>query len=82
MSCRVLGRQVEQATLNLIAAEARRLGAESLIGHYLPTAKNGMVADHYAKLGFSACEWEDGTRWKLNLKDFVPVPTFMRIVEV
>ena len=82
MSCRVLGRQVEQATLNLIAAEARRLGAESLIGRYLPTAKNGMVADHFAKLGFSACEWEDSTRWKLNLKDFVPVPTFMRIVEV
>jgi FkbH-like protein len=81
MSCRVLGRQVEQATLNLVAAEAARLGAESLIGRYLPTAKNAMVADHFAKLGFSACEQDGGTLWKLDLKDFVPIPTFMRVVE-
>jgi FkbH-like protein len=81
MSCRVLGRQVEQATLNLIVAEARRLSAEILIGRYLPTAKNAMVADHFAKLGFSACKQGGGTLWRLNLKDFVPIPTFMRVVE-
>ena len=39
MSCRVLGRGVEEATLNLIAAEARRLGADRLIGEYRPTAE-------------------------------------------
>jgi FkbH-like protein len=53
MSCRVLGRQVEEATLRIVAGEAQRLGAKRLIGEYRPTAKNGMVKDHYVKLGFS-----------------------------
>src|SRR5439155_788151 len=53
MSGRVLGRGMEEETLNLVAAEARRLGAKALIGEYRPTAKNGMVREHYAKLGFA-----------------------------
>ena len=53
MSCRVLGRRVEEATLNLVAAEARALGAERLVGEYRPTAKNGMVREHYQRLGFT-----------------------------
>ena len=52
MSCRVLGRRMEEETLNLVVAQARALGAERLIGVYRPTAKNGMVREHYAKLGF------------------------------
>ena len=52
MSCRVLGRQVEHATLGIVAAEGLRLGARALIGDYAPTAKNGMVREHYGKLGF------------------------------
>ena len=54
MSCRVLGRQMEEETLNLVVAQARSLGAERLIGVYKPTAKNGMVRDHYQKLGFTS----------------------------
>ncbi len=46
MSCRVLGRQVEPTTLNLVAGHATRLGARRLVGDYLPTKKNGMVRDH------------------------------------
>ena len=79
MSCRVLGRLVEEATLNLIAAEATRLGAKTLIGRYIPTSKNGMVKDHYEKLGFSAFDRERDTLWRLDLKDYVPKPTFMRL---
>ena len=53
MSCRVLGRQVEPTTLNLIAQEALKLGAKRLVGEYIPTRKNGMVKDHYSRLGFT-----------------------------
>lgn len=52
MSCRVLGRQVEAAVLDVLAAEAMRRGVATLIGEYRPTARNGMVAEHYTKLGF------------------------------
>ena len=78
MSCRVLGRRMEEETLNLIADQARVLGAKRLIGEYRPTAKNGMVRDHYRKLGFSALgpESESGvTQWALALDGWTPLPT-------
>jgi FkbH-like protein len=81
MSCRVLGRGVEEAMLGLIAAEAARLGADRLIGEYRPTAKNGMVREHYPRLGFAPlAETPDGvTCWVLPLRDFVATPVCMRI---
>ena len=80
MSCRVLGRGMEAETLNLVVAEARRLGAATLIGDYRPTAKNGMVREHYERLGFTLIERsEDGsTRWSLDLVRFEPRETFIR----
>ena len=54
MSCRVLGRQVEEATLNLIAAQAARLGARRLIGEYRPTAKNKKGPQALSNPGFHA----------------------------
>ena len=83
MSCRVLGRQVEPTTLNLVAALAREMGGRRLIGEYVPTAKNGMVKDHYPKLGF----WTiDGTgantaRYALDLTSFIPRGTFVEVRE-
>jgi FkbH-like protein len=53
MSCRVLGREVEAVTLSLLIAEARRRGATRLVGEYAPSQKNGMVREHYEKLGFT-----------------------------
>jgi FkbH-like protein len=83
MSCRVLGRQVEPTTLNLIAAEARSLGAHKLVGEYIPTKKNGMVRDHYENLGFSVISRQpDGQSLaELDLLSFVPAPTFIETVE-
>jgi FkbH-like protein len=80
MSCRVLGRQVEPTTLNLIAALARELGARRLIGEYVPTPKNGMVRDHYARLGFGEIESSDtALRRALDLAGFVPRDTFVEV---
>ena len=53
MSCRVLGRKVEEAMLTLLVEQARGKGIIKLIGVYRPTPKNGMVKEHYARLGFS-----------------------------
>jgi FkbH-like protein len=83
MSCRVLGRQVEPTTLNLIAAEARRLGARGLIGEYIPTKKNGMVKEHYKRLGFAHESADDtgGNLNRLDLATFTPIDTFIHVVE-
>lgn len=75
MSCRVLERKVEQAVLNIIVAEAARRNAKSVIGEYAPTARNQMVSEHYAKLGFEPLSQEADTgasRWELCVNDFGP----------
>ena len=83
MSCRVLGRQVEPTTLNLIAESAKRLGARRVIGEYIPTKKNGMVKDHYQRLGFTVVDAaaDGGSRSLLELPTFAPANTFITVTE-
>jgi FkbH-like protein len=83
MSCRVLGRQVEPTTLNLVAAVAASLGARRLVGRYIPTKKNAMVRDHYERLGFTVVERHDdgGSRAVLDLAGFEPAATFIDVTE-
>lgn len=82
MSCRVLGRGVEDATLNLLAAQAQAMGCTRLTGEFRPTAKNSMVRDLYARLGFTqTSETEGTTQWELALEGFTPRPTHMQITE-
>ena len=82
MSCRVLGRGVEEASMNLLAEEARRRNISTLYGRYIPTAKNGMVAHHYEKIGFELMDrGADGsTEWRLNLSHFTPFVTSIEAV--
>jgi FkbH-like protein len=68
MSCRVLGRGVEKMVLREILFRARARGIRSLIGIYLPTERNGMVREHYGKLGFTLVSEGAGgsTTWELS----------------
>jgi FkbH-like protein len=66
MSCRVLKRGMENFTLNTLVDFAKANGFTRIIGEYIPTAKNGMVKDHYKNLGFSE---ENGT-WVLNVNSY------------
>ena len=63
MSCRVLGRGVENAVFAAMAAYARLQNAASLRGRYIRTQKNSLVADLYRDHGFipmSDSYWETG----------------------
>lgn len=68
MSCRVLGRGVEQMVLREILQHAERRAIRKLIGSYRPTDRNKMVDDHYSKLGFAQVRRDaDGsTVWELQ----------------
>jgi len=84
MSCRVLGRRVEEAILAAVAEEARARGAGELIGRYIPTPKNGMVRKHYEKLGFDRLgdPAEGGDElWRLPLTHgTVAAPDYIELV--
>lgn len=49
LSCRVLGRTIEEKIIKIVQDE---VGKRNLRGIYLKTAKNGQVEDLYDKLGF------------------------------
>ncbi len=73
MSCRVLNRRVEESMCNHIARAASDAGAKRLLGHYLPTSRNGIVADLYARLGFVRLPSPDqAQQWVLDLTAFEP----------
>jgi FkbH-like protein len=71
MSCRVLKRGVEQMALNHLAELALSRGLKSLTGEYIPTAKNVLVLNHYADLGFTQVSADADGRavWRLDLND-------------
>ncbi|HVP12643.1 MAG TPA: HAD-IIIC family phosphatase [Phycisphaerae bacterium] len=51
MSCRVLGRTVEQAFIAWIAERARAAGASRLVAEFVPTARNKPFAGFYKDRG-------------------------------
>lgn len=83
MSCRVLKRGVEAQVLNELAASARAAGLKRLVGEYIPTPKNSLVADHYSHLGFSKTSDIDGvTSWELKLENWKPLSTNIEVLPV
>jgi FkbH-like protein len=71
MSCRVLKRTVQQFVLNHFCDLVRQRGLGRIRGEYIPTAKNGLVREHYASLGFAPVAGADGERtlWDLVITD-------------
>lgn len=84
MSCRVLGRQVEAAVLEALADAAAAAGWHALVGEYRPTERNGMVAEHYPRLGFQqrpapAGAGRDANFWRYELASRAPLDHFIQV---
>ena len=74
MSCRAMSRTVEHGVMNHIAAAARALDYEMIIGEYLPTAKNKPVKSLLLDFGFvPLLASAEGTRYTLSLASFSPL---------
>lgn len=70
MSCRVLSRTMEEFVCNEIvaAAAAAAGGRRRLVGKYIPTKKNRLVAGLYERLGFAPLGSDSGsTLWGLDI---------------
>ena len=51
MSCRVLKREMEFAMFDALVEQCQARGIRKIVGVYIPSKKNGMVAGHYAEPG-------------------------------
>ena len=84
MSCRVLSRGVERAVLNTLMSLAAARGVQRVLGWYVPTAKNALVRDHYAGLGFSNLDRQvhpdgEATQWVLDVSTFRALDCHLRV---
>lgn len=77
LSCRVVGRGIEQAFLHFICMEAKADKAGKLIGRYLPTRKNRMVENFYTHENFDiVSKTESETVYELDIeKKTVALPS-------
>lgn len=81
MSCRVIGRTVERTILAELVAEAQHRGLDEIRGTYLPTDRNGLVADLYPDLGFERVASSAArSTWLLPLPDVAPYNEFIATV--
>ena len=71
MSCRVLKREMEFAMFDALVEQCQERGIRKIVGTYIPSKKNGMVATHYASLGFSAigATSEDVELWSYEVPE-------------
>ncbi len=82
MSCRVIGRGVEQAMLAAIARSASDRGCTTLRGTFVPSGKNGLVQDHYPSLGFTlVAERDAATVWERPVAGACENTSFIEIQE-
>ena len=82
LSCRVMGRRVEEVMLAAVARFAQALGCRRLIGEYWPTAKNSPVRDLYDRLGFTLIH-QGGTgerRYQWDLRQ--PAPPWPQGIQI
>jgi FkbH-like protein len=73
MSCRVLKRTFEHAMFDVLCEAARARGLKKLVGTYVRTAKNAMVASLYPDLGFQLIEGSPDAEqsvWALELSGY------------
>jgi FkbH-like protein len=80
LSCRVMGRGVEDALLAVATEEARRLGASELVAEYRPTEKNKPCLEFWQSSDFSTGSTEHVFRW--NVDDLYPVPDHINLERI
>lgn len=81
LSCRVLGRKVEDAFLAFVIDQARSAGAKSLVGEFIPTKKNVPAKRFYPDHGFIQVSDSNGIEtWEKQLQETYPFPRFIRVV--
>lgn len=81
MSCRVLGRTVEQCFLKWIAGFARAAGATRLVGLFKPTVKNQPFAGFYQDIGMRPADNDGDVQqwvWELARADLA-IPDWMTL---
>ncbi|HUA15087.1 MAG TPA: HAD-IIIC family phosphatase [Verrucomicrobiae bacterium] len=77
LSCRVMGRQVEEAMLAVASEFCRQHKGQRLLARYIPTAKNKPCHEFWMRSGFEPNSSREVFTWNLNRK--YPTPSAVEI---
>lgn len=81
LSCRIIGRRVEEAILAYILTGAKKENAATLVGAFIQTKKNAPAKAFYEKNGFKLVEdKEDGQVWEFPVDQEYRYPDFVTIM--
>ena len=79
MSCRVLGRQMEEFVVNELVRISKKYGAKKLLGEFVSSGRNNLVAELFKKLGFKKVEQDlSNTNWVLDIDNSVHFKTSIK----
>jgi FkbH-like protein len=79
MSCRVMGRKIEETMLHIAARYAQLLELEQIYARYIPTSKNAPCLEFLEKSGFVYDEETRTFRWDLH--QIYPCPDCVELQE-
>ncbi len=81
LSCRIIGRKVEDTLLAYIVDEAKKEGAELLHGEFIISKKNKPADDFYSKSGFTKIHHCGELEvWEYDLMNNYPFPDFIEVI--
>lgn len=83
LSCRVIGRTVEDAFIAYVTNKLKTQGVKRFRGEYISTRKNSLVKNLYEQLGFDKIVEKEGTTiWEIHLKKKeINFPPWIEIIE-
>ena len=80
LSCRILGKGIEQAFLSYCLNLLMQEGAQKIHASYLPTAKNSQVSDFYDRMGFSLTDIRNECKYyELPLHEAFSIKPYYKI---
>lgn len=77
LSCRVIGRNIENVMLYSILNKAKNEGIKKIIGKYIPTEKNTLVKDFYKINNFKKI---DDSSYELEDFNVIKKPNFIELI--
>ena len=76
LSCRVMGRKVEETMLSIAVTHARSLGLPRVVARYLPTERNRPCLQFFAQSGFRR---EDSETFVWPTAEDYPTPDCIQV---
>ena len=77
LSCRIMGRGVEEIMMNQIIEKAKLSGIKRIKGEFIPTAKNKPAENFYEELGFK----KENEFWVFNTDKKIKKPEHIKVIK-